>query len=95
MNQEAYEGWKEATIAWAVCASMHEEYCKGRDPFFTTRQSDFKRHEEDARRKLLSLRIKVVPALDFTDSKPICDCECHRVPGVMHFMECCGRPPKF
>lgn len=43
------EGWKEATIAWSVCASIHREYAKGRDPFFTTRQGDFVKHENDAR----------------------------------------------
>ena len=46
------EGWKEATIAWAVCASLHREYCTGKDPFFTTRQADFVRHENDARAML-------------------------------------------
>lgn len=42
-------GWKEATIAWRVCASLHRQYCKGRDPFFKTRQADFTKHENDAR----------------------------------------------
>ena len=46
------EGWKEAAIAWAVCASIHREYCTGKDPFFTTRQADFVRHENDARAML-------------------------------------------
>jgi len=23
-----YEGWKEATLAWLVCASIHREYAK-------------------------------------------------------------------
>src|SRR5258706_3997780 len=50
-----HEGWKEATIAWAVCASIHREYAKGKDPFFTTRQKDFTRHENDAREKFLAL----------------------------------------
>lgn len=54
MNTEA-EGWKEATIAWSVCASIHREYCKGRDPFYTTRQADFTKHEHDARERYLSL----------------------------------------
>lgn len=49
------EGWKEATIAWSVCASIHREYCKGRDPFFNTRQADFIKHENDARERLRSL----------------------------------------
>lgn len=43
---------KEAAIAWAVCASIHREYAKGRDALFTTRQADFVKHEDDARRAL-------------------------------------------
>lgn len=47
---EASLQWaKEATIAWSVCASIHREYARGKDPFFTTRQSDFTKHEEAAR----------------------------------------------
>lgn len=43
------EGWKEAAIAWEVCASIHREYAKKKDPFFTTRQADFIKHAEAAR----------------------------------------------
>lgn len=50
-----YKGWKEATLAWMVCASIHREYAKGKDPFFTTRQQDFLRHERNARDKFLSM----------------------------------------
>jgi len=46
------EGWKEAAIAWAACASLHRKYCKGKDPFYKTRQADFVRHETDARAAL-------------------------------------------
>ena len=46
------DGWKEATIAWEVCASIHREYAKKKDPFFTTRQADFMRHAEAARAAL-------------------------------------------
>lgn len=49
------EGWKEATIAWTVCASIHREYAKRRDPLFTTRQEDFLRHAEEANERYLSL----------------------------------------
>lgn len=35
------EGWKEAAIAWVVCASIHREFAKGNDAFFKTRQNDF------------------------------------------------------
>ena len=48
------EGWKEAAIAWAVCASIHEEYAKGKDALYTTRHADFVRHHEDARKKALA-----------------------------------------
>src|SRR5690606_26403584 len=48
------EGWKEATIAWEVCASLHREYCKGKDPFYKTRQADFVKHAEVSREKALS-----------------------------------------
>ncbi len=49
------DGWKEAAIAWAVCASIHREYAKGKDPFFTTRQNDFTKHEAAARAEYLNL----------------------------------------
>ena len=45
-------GWKEAAIAWEVCASIHREYGKGKDPFFNTRQGDFVKHANDARTML-------------------------------------------
>lgn len=47
-------GWKEAVIAWSVCASIHREYAKGKDPLFKTRQADFVRHEGAARAALPS-----------------------------------------
>lgn len=43
-------GWMEAAIAWEVCASLHRQYCKGKDDLFTTRRSDFVKHAENARR---------------------------------------------
>jgi hypothetical protein len=43
------DGWKEAVIAWSVCASIHREYAKGKDALFSTRQADFVRHEANAR----------------------------------------------
>ena len=43
-------GWLEAAIAWEVCASLHLQYCKGKDVLFTTRQSDFVKHAENARK---------------------------------------------
>ena len=42
-------GWLEAAIAWEVCASLHRQYRKGKDALFTTRQSDFVKHAENAR----------------------------------------------
>jgi hypothetical protein len=52
-NAKLRGGWEEATIAWAVCASLHREYCKGKDPFYKTRQADFLKHETDARAALV------------------------------------------
>lgn len=50
MTNDSNQKWlKEAIIAWSVCASIHREYAKGKDPFFSTRQSDFIKHEEAAR----------------------------------------------
>jgi hypothetical protein len=49
IDTERKQGWKEAAIAWSVCASLHRKYCKGRDPFYKTRQADFVRHEKRAR----------------------------------------------
>ena len=48
----APDGWKESAIAWEVCASIHREYGKGKDPFFSTRQGDFVKHANDARAML-------------------------------------------
>lgn len=42
-NKDAFEGWKEAVIAWRVCASIHREFAKGKDPFFKTRAKDFEK----------------------------------------------------
>jgi len=46
--QAVPSGWKEAAIAWEVCASIHRQFAKGKDALFTTRQSDFVRHAADA-----------------------------------------------
>ena len=54
VTSEAYEGWKEAAIAWEVCGSIHEQYAKGKDPFYKTRHSDFVRHADDARMRILT-----------------------------------------
>lgn len=45
------EGWKEAAIAWEVCASVHRAWGKGRDALFTTRQADYRRHAQMARER--------------------------------------------
>lgn len=45
------EGWKEAAIAWEVCASVHRAWGKGRDALFTTRQADYLRHAQMARER--------------------------------------------
>lgn len=48
------DGWREAAVAWEVCASIHREYARGKDPFFSTRQGDFAKHAQDARDMLVS-----------------------------------------
>ena len=45
-------GRLEAAIAWEVCASLHRKFCKGKDALFSTRQADYVRHAEDARKKV-------------------------------------------
>jgi hypothetical protein len=52
-------GWKEAAIAWSVCASIHREYAKGKDPLFKTRQADFTKYEENARSKLYKFESEI------------------------------------
>jgi hypothetical protein len=49
------EGWKEAVIAWEVCASIHRAYGKGKDALFKTRQADYVRHTDTARAHYLAL----------------------------------------
>ena len=43
------DAWLEAAIAWEVCASIHRRWAKGKDAFYSIRQSDFQKHAEDAR----------------------------------------------
>lgn len=50
----AREGWKEAAIAWTVCASIHEQWAKGKDALYKTRHADFERHANEARSKAIS-----------------------------------------
>ena len=56
-------GWLEAAIAWEVCASLHRQYCKGKDVLFTTRQSDFVKHAENARKLASRGQAPAQPAL--------------------------------
>lgn len=57
MAMDKYDkGWAEAALAWEVCASIHREYAKGKDPFFKTRQADFVRHAKTARTKMRTRR---------------------------------------
>lgn len=49
------EGWKEAAIAWEVCASVHRAWGKGRDALFTTRQADYLRHAQMAQERHVDL----------------------------------------
>lgn len=52
LEDAAKAGWKEAAIAWEVCASIHRTYGSGRDPLYSTRQGDFVSHAANARMKL-------------------------------------------
>ncbi len=49
------EAWKESAIAWTVCASVHEQWAKGKDGLYKTRQGDYIRHAADARKKHFTL----------------------------------------
>lgn len=51
-SQSVQDGWREAAVAWEVCDSIHREYARGKDPFFSTRQKDFEKHANDARAML-------------------------------------------
>ncbi len=50
-REECREAWKEAAIGWTVCASVHEQWAKGKDALYTTRHGDFDRHAEEARQR--------------------------------------------
>ena len=52
------DGWKEAAISWEVCASIHREYARGKDPFFKKRQEDFVKHANYARTMLAAPEAK-------------------------------------
>ena len=44
----AYESAKEAVIAWTVCRSTYEKFGK-KDALYSTKLSDYKKAEENAR----------------------------------------------
>lgn len=48
-DNDIARGWGEAAVAWRVCASLHEQYAKGRDTLYATRQLDFYRHGDQAK----------------------------------------------
>lgn len=52
VRRSEQEGWKEAAIAWEVCASIHEKWAKKKDALYSTRHADFEKHAEHARQKL-------------------------------------------
>ena len=52
LRESEQEGWKEAAIAWEVCASIHEKWAKRKDALYSTRHADFEKHAADARQKL-------------------------------------------
>ena len=52
LRKNEQDGWKEAAIAWEVCASIHNKWAKGKDALYSTRHADFVKHADDARQKL-------------------------------------------
>lgn len=52
LRKSEQEGWKEAAIAWEVCASIHETWAKKKDALYSKRHADFVKHADDARQKL-------------------------------------------
>lgn len=56
-QESNYQGWKEATIAWSVCQSIHASMVgPKKDDLYTTRQADFTRHWQEARAKALQIK---------------------------------------
>lgn len=43
--------WLEAAVAWEVCASSHARFAQGRDPFFNTKQADYRKHADECRER--------------------------------------------
>jgi len=56
LKEDAENGWKESVIAWTVSASIHKEYAKGKDPFYSTRQNDFIKSENTCRDKFQAIK---------------------------------------
>lgn len=56
--------WLEAAVAWEVCASLHREFAKGKDPFFNTRQADYVKHAADCRARYEQEQKNAVPIPD-------------------------------
>ena len=75
-------GWLEAAIAWEVCASLHRQYCKGKDALFTTRQSDFVKHAENARGRAHPAQEARVP---LTGEQQRCIAEAHNVAACQEY----------
>jgi hypothetical protein len=48
------DGWLEATIAWEVCASIHEKFAKGKDALYKKRHADFVKHLDECRAKAIA-----------------------------------------
>jgi hypothetical protein len=42
------DGWSEASIAWGLCALLHDHYAK-RQPYFKAKQREYKKRAEHAR----------------------------------------------
>jgi hypothetical protein len=46
------EGWKEAALAWEICASIHREYAQGQDAKFKAQQADFLQRAAEAKARM-------------------------------------------
>jgi hypothetical protein len=53
-TEQSGDGWLEATIAWEVCASIHEKFAKGKDALYKKRHADFVKHVDACRAKAIA-----------------------------------------
>ena len=64
IKEYGHENAKEAAIAWSVCQSSHRDFAKGKDSLYTTRQSDFVRHSDNAQNNIEKLTFDLSKYID-------------------------------